>query len=414
MGKVFRERSLSLFTIVTLCIGCSTLLMPYAENPNEAVEGRVLPLSVANERSAGTLVVWPWRHPYAMPGDEKEIQEFTGYGPFVEVVGGWNHYLMLAKDGTVWALGSNSAGQLGYPSRRKTLDGSIGIADHPVPVHGLDNVVAIGASYEISVALRSDGTVWAWGGIPGMETSKPVRIDELDGAVRIAAGRFKVVALKASGEVWEKGSWGLIGEANELPTEVVRRASGVRAISGDERSFAAVTSEGRVIYWGDHPFHGSLFLEQYTFCEPGYVNGIDDAVDVAVEQQSMLVVKKDGGVIAWGRNDGGQLADGTMRPMKHPEVVSGLRDISSLEIRVHGIALDRYGVAWQWGGTVPEGATIVNSRARGVTKVDLGGNKILDVAAIGWWGGWAAIVGPPVTAIPAVPAQRLPHEGRTE
>ena len=71
------------------------------------------------------------------------------------VAAGNEHSLALKSDGTVWAWGSNSNGQLGDNS---TTDHAV-----PVQVSGLTNVTAIAAGVNFSLALKSDGTVWAWG-----------------------------------------------------------------------------------------------------------------------------------------------------------------------------------------------------------------------------------------------------------
>ncbi len=65
------------------------------------------------------------------------------------------HSLALKSDGTVWAWGWNGYGQLG--------DGTTTSRYTPVQVSGLTGVVAIAAGYYHSLALKSDGTVWAWG-----------------------------------------------------------------------------------------------------------------------------------------------------------------------------------------------------------------------------------------------------------
>jgi alpha-tubulin suppressor-like RCC1 family protein len=64
--------------------------------------------------------------------------------------------LALRSDGTVWAWGSNEDGQLG--------DGTTTNRSTPVQVSGLSNVTAVAAGASHSLALRGDGTVWAWGG----------------------------------------------------------------------------------------------------------------------------------------------------------------------------------------------------------------------------------------------------------
>jgi len=71
-----------------------------------------------------------------------------------KVAAGGYHSLALKTDGTVWAWGDNHRGSLG--------DGTTTSRSTPVQVPGLTGVAAIEAGYH-SLALKTDGTVWAWG-----------------------------------------------------------------------------------------------------------------------------------------------------------------------------------------------------------------------------------------------------------
>src|SRR5262249_38825118 len=77
------------------------------------------------------------------------------------IAAGESHSLALKADGTVWAWGANGQGQLGTNSR--TDMGA------PVQVHGLtydsmlSDIVAIAAGRQFSLALRADGAVFVWG-----------------------------------------------------------------------------------------------------------------------------------------------------------------------------------------------------------------------------------------------------------
>ena len=69
--------------------------------------------------------------------------------------------MALKSDGTVWAGGWNKYGQLGDGAREQCR----------WPVKVVDsagewlntNVIAVAAGENHTVALKSDGTVWAWG-----------------------------------------------------------------------------------------------------------------------------------------------------------------------------------------------------------------------------------------------------------
>ena len=74
----------------------------------------------------------------------------------IAIAGGGYHTTALKSDGTVWAWGSNDYGQLGDGTNT-----NIGV---PIQVNGLSSVSKVVCGYWHSVALKSDGSVWAWGG----------------------------------------------------------------------------------------------------------------------------------------------------------------------------------------------------------------------------------------------------------
>src|SRR5205823_835287 len=69
--------------------------------------------------------------------------------------GNWSSFA-VKSDGTVWAWGANDQGQLG--------DGTTTNRTTPVQVTGLTGVTAIAAGGWHTLALKSDGTIWGWGG----------------------------------------------------------------------------------------------------------------------------------------------------------------------------------------------------------------------------------------------------------
>ncbi len=73
----------------------------------------------------------------------------------VSIAAGDNRTYALRNDGTVWAWGDNSYGELGDSTTSDSL--------LPVRVANLTGVVAIAGSYSHCLALKNDGTVWAWG-----------------------------------------------------------------------------------------------------------------------------------------------------------------------------------------------------------------------------------------------------------
>jgi alpha-tubulin suppressor-like RCC1 family protein len=128
------------------------------------------------------------------------------------IAGGQGHTLALNSDGTVWAWGYNFDGQLG--------DGTKANSTRPVRVGKLGRVQAIAAGAFFNQALKEDGTVWAWGSntsgqdneLSGQlgddaitSSNRPVEVGDLGGVEAIAAGSSHSLALKEDGTVW---AWG--------------------------------------------------------------------------------------------------------------------------------------------------------------------------------------------------------------
>ncbi len=147
------------------------------------------------------------------------------YAATPSVSAGAYHTLVLKDDGTVWAWGMSYFGQLG--------DGTQSDSQTPVQVKGLDgnqnltDIIAIAAGEVHSIALKSDGTVWAWGGNTGklgnntnFNSPTPVQVLGLGGEgilteiIAIAANRDHSVAIKSDGTVWAWGDnrYGQLGD----------------------------------------------------------------------------------------------------------------------------------------------------------------------------------------------------------
>jgi alpha-tubulin suppressor-like RCC1 family protein len=120
-----------------------------------------------------------------------------------QVAAGENHSVALDSQGFVWAWGDNGRGQLG--------DGTVSYSVTPVQVQNLDSVTAIVAGWGHALALRSDGTVWAWGRLqmgypptnpqPTPAELAPRRI-ALGKAIAVAAGGITAAAICEDGTVW--------------------------------------------------------------------------------------------------------------------------------------------------------------------------------------------------------------------
>ena len=73
-----------------------------------------------------------------------------------QLAAGFDHSLVLTENGTVYAWGDNTYGQVGINSAK-------GIVSGPQKVEGLPTIIEISAGFRHSMALDTYGNVWVWG-----------------------------------------------------------------------------------------------------------------------------------------------------------------------------------------------------------------------------------------------------------
>jgi len=330
--------------------------------------------------------------------------------------------LLLKKDvSTVWAWGYNSYGQLG--------NGTGSGGPTPVQVLGpgglgyLTGVVALSAGELHSMALKSDGTVWAWGQnangkLGDGTTSKrltPVQVlgpgglGYLTGVVALSAGELHSMALKSNGMVWTWGDNpnGQLGNGTETSSSTPVQVLGpggsgyltdVVAISGGHHHSVALKSDGTIWAWGGNSYgqlgngiatNSSTPVQVLGPGGSGYLTGV---VAISAGYNHSLALKNDGTIWAWGQNANGQLGNGTATNRSTPVQVldpggSGyLTDVLAISSgNYHSIALKSDGTIWVWGWN-PYGQLGDGTETSSSTPVQVlgpgGSGYLTDVVAI--------------------------------
>ncbi|MDC3959229.1 hypothetical protein KEG38_35575 [Polyangium jinanense] len=273
----------------------------------------------------------------------------------VNVAVGFDHTVALKSDGTVWAWGWNGNGQLG--------DGTTLERHTAVQVSGLGGVIAVAAGASYTVALKSDGTVWAWGfnqfGQLGdgttTERHTPVQVSGLGGVAAVATGRQHTVALKSDGTVWAWGwnSYGQLGDGTNIDKLTPGQVGGlidVTAVVGGGYHTVALKSDGTVWAWGENS-HGGLGDGTTTYRDkPVQVIGLSGVTAVAAGVFHSVALKSDGTLWAWGWNGPGQLGDGTSIERHTPVQVIGLNNVTAVVGgEDHTVAVRSNGTVWTWG-----------------------------------------------------------------
>lgn len=232
----------------------------------------------------------------------------------VQIVSGGNasySFHVLKSDGTVWAWGDNSYGQLG--------DGTFTSSAVPVQVKGLIGVVQIDAVDHTATALKSDGTVWAWGETnfsSYSKTSTPFKVPAVQNIAMIACQYNSIHYLKADGTIWGIGyPLGIqLSKAATNPVQIPALSSIVQ-ISTVNNSFCALDAAGTVWYCGHNKYGQSNNPAAIT--GPGSdawqltpYPSFTGAVQIAMADGCVRALRADGSVWGWGYGSDGELGDG--------------------------------------------------------------------------------------------------------
>jgi alpha-tubulin suppressor-like RCC1 family protein len=288
-------------------------------------------------------------------------------GGVVQVAAGAFHGLAVTSGGTVWAWGHNGWGELG--------DGTLASSSTPVQVAGLTGVVQVAAGVAYSLALRSDGTVWAWGfnqygqvgdGVTGGARLTPVKVTGLTGVTKISAGGGFSLALRSDGTVW---AWGFngdgeLGNGTTANSPVPVQVTGLSHVTGISAGFGGAALASRtngltaltsVWAWGsnDSGQLGDGTLASHLTPERVTGIGILYIASIAAGQRFSVVLGTDGSVWAWGADDSGQLGNApasnpVTRPVQTIGMSSGITQLSAGQD--HVLALRSNGTVLAWGG----------------------------------------------------------------
>lgn len=277
----------------------------------------------------------------------------------VEVsVGDGSHGLALKNDGTVWAWGSNTYGQLGT--------GTTSSSSSIVQVSGLTDIIAVSAGTDHSMALRNDGTVWIWGrnyygalgngGTDNLPHPIPTQMPGLQNVSAISAGTSYSLVI-TNGQVWgwgfnDRGQLGNNSTVSQYtPVQESNGFTDVIAISAAIWHSLILRGNGNVFASGDNyntVLGNGTNIDSHTFIASS--NMPNNITAISAGGKLSLALRNDGTVWACGNNFYGSLGNGTNISNGIVAQVLGLTCIKSIKAGVGtGHATDNNGVVFGWG-----------------------------------------------------------------
>lgn len=270
--------------------------------------------------------------------------------------------IALKTNGTLWAWGQGTYGQLGLSDNLNRSS--------PTQIGALSNWTKLAGNRLSTVAIKDDGTMWAWGlsaGLFGNNTNtsyfySPVQIgNNLSNWVQASAGSC-LYAIDSSGVMYTAGdnSWGQLGSNNQgAPSSILTQVGGIGTLLTNCADIAfgsghtvILTSNGTLWSVGSNAY-GQLGLNDITNRSLiTQVGTSSNWTKVVCDNLSTIAVKSDGTMWAWGVNSNRQLALGDLTHRSSPTQIGTLSNWSSpMNAGPTVFAIDSNSTLWSVGAS---------------------------------------------------------------
>jgi alpha-tubulin suppressor-like RCC1 family protein len=237
-----------------------------------------------------------------------------------------NHIVAIKANGSLWTWGSNEFGQLGNGRR-----GRYEFQRAPERIGVASDWKAVSAGSGHTVAIKTDGSLWTWGdngagqlgvGTSGYGTNQnaPIRVGAATDWQVISAGNHFTMALKTDGSLWAWGA-GRLGNgaatSQKVPVQIGTEKVWA-AVSAGSNHTMALKKDGSLWAWGNNDMGQLGDGTKANRNAPVQIDKGTYWVAVSAGLWHTLAVKADGSLWAWGCNRDGRLGDGTNRGRNAP------------------------------------------------------------------------------------------------
>ncbi|ELV7526136.1 T9SS type A sorting domain-containing protein [Flavobacterium psychrophilum] len=270
------------------------------------------------------------------------------------------HYMAVKTDGSLWGWGNNSNGQIGDGTIiNKTNPTQIGIStDWKQVLTGLDGY---------TIGLKNDGTLWAWGintygqlgvGTPYTYRTNPTQIGTNSDWSQIAVGANTSIAIKTNGTLWSWGKGvtgnGIYGISN-TPIQIGTDNNWTKISIGIH--YLALKSNNTLWSWGVNGQgqigNGSNTIVTYPLQITSDTNWSQISATSGTGGGSSMAIKTNGTLWAWGSNFAGKLGDGTNVDKNIPVQIGFDTDWAQVSPGLdNSVALKSNGSLLTWGSNL--------------------------------------------------------------
>lgn len=256
------------------------------------------------------------------------ISVIGGFEDWINVKAGSRHFIALREDGTIWAWGLGTSGQLGSNNR-------ISRSSPVSVVGGITDWEQIGSGLTHSMAKRANGSLWAWGlGTSGQlgnnrfSRSSPVSVlGGITDWVDFDGGNAWSLGLRENGTLW---AWGSGNSGRTGLNTTFNRSSPVVVVGGftdwatcscGNYSGANVRGDGILWTWGSNTAGvlgtGNVIVRSSPVSVLG---GFTDWVAASIGLDTAVGFRSDGSLWAWGVSQHGKLGNNTAFPNRSSPV----------------------------------------------------------------------------------------------
>lgn len=272
--------------------------------------------------------------------------------------------LAIRTDGTLWGWGKNKGGE--YAG-----SGYLGLGtteNQPVPLQvGTEKTwVSLSSGVYHTIALKADGTIWAWGfndkgqlGNSGTnDKSRPTQVGKENNWASIFTEGYTSFGIKTDGSLWGWGDnavsqLGIPGNtqtAQPVPVQIGADKDWKYGNGGLSHCLA-IKQDGSLWAWG-YNWEGELGngLRSTDNTQPIRVGNDKDWSGIAGGDDFSIAIKLDGSMWSWGKNDRGQLGIGNNNDQLIPVKVGKSKKWTAASSGSGGcIAVQSDGSVWVWG-----------------------------------------------------------------